>query len=75
MKQRIFNAKTHYNKGERYAEMIRKFRVIFGRDNAFTTITVPRFVQKFEESVSVAIKERVYQGHLGKSNYSPNNCL
>ena len=47
--QRVIIVKTHYKYGESYAETVRKFCGLFGRQNAPYHSTVQRRNKKFEE--------------------------
>ena len=51
--ERVIILKTHYRTGECYAETVRRFRGIFGRNNAPTASTVLRLIKKFEETGSI----------------------
>ena len=59
--------KTHYKYGESYAETVRKFCGIFGRQNAPYQSTVQRMNKKFEERGSIMDSKLPVRHRTGRS--------
>ena len=65
--QRVIIVKTHYIYGGSYAETFRKFRGIFGRQNAPYQSTVQRMNKKFEETGSIMDSKLPVRHPTGRS--------
>ena len=65
--QRFIIVKTHYKYGESYSETFRKFRGIFGRQNAPYQSAVQRMNKKFEERGSIMDSKKPVLHRIGRS--------
>ena len=68
IEQRVFVIKNYFKYGESYAEVGRKYRTEYGRENCPSNVTIRKIVQKFVETGSVKVERSKTYRRSGRSD-------